>query len=104
MAEYRAGPRKRPPTHPGEVVADILDTLRVSHRQAAQAMHVSPMALGNIVAGKTAVSAKMALRLGKLFGNGAELWLNMQRDYDLWHESQTMQAELAGIKTIADAA
>jgi len=104
MAEYRTGPRKRPPTPPGEVIADILDTLRVSSRQAAKAIHVSPMALNNIIAGKTAVSANMALRLGKLFGNGAELWLNLQRDHDLWFAGRRMQAELAAIKPLDRAA
>ena len=36
-----------------EVVADVLDTLRVTQRAAAQFMHVSPMALSNVIAGKT---------------------------------------------------
>ena len=100
MAEYRAGKRKRSPTHPGEVIADILATLRVSTRHAAGALHVSPMALNNVITGKAAVSTKMALRLGRLFGNGAELWLNLQRDYDLWHDSRAMQDQLAEIRPI----
>jgi addiction module HigA family antidote len=104
MAEYRAGKRKRSPTHPGEVIADILATLRVSTRRAAGALHVSPMALNNVITGKTAVSTKMALRLGRLFGNGAELWLNLQRDYDLWHDSRAMQEQLAEIRPIDRAA
>jgi antitoxin HigA-1 len=104
MREYRAGERKRPPTHPGAVIADILATLRVSSRHAAGALHVSPMALNNIISGKTGVSAKMALRLGRLFGNGPELWLNLQRDYDLWHGSRVMQDELAAIKPLKRAA
>jgi antitoxin HigA-1 len=62
------------------------------------------MALNNIILGKTGVSAKMALRLGRLFGNGPELWLNLQRDYDLWHDSRAMQDELAAIKPLKRAA
>jgi antitoxin HigA-1 len=104
MAEYRAGPRKRAPSHPGEVVADILNTLRVSHRQAARHLHVSPMALNNVISGKNAVTAKMALRFGRLFGNGPEIWLNLQRDYDIWHDGQQMKAELAAIEPIQDTA
>jgi antitoxin HigA-1 len=104
MAEYRAGDRKRAPTHPGEVIADVLGTLRISIRQAARSLHVSPMALNNVIAGKTAVSSRMALRLGRLFGNGAEIWLNLQRDYDLWHNSRGMRDELAAIKPIDRAA
>jgi addiction module HigA family antidote len=101
MAEYRAGPRKRAPTHPGEAVADILETVRVSGNQAARAIRVSPMALNNVITGKSSVTPEMALRLGKLFGNGAELWLNMQRDYDLWRAGQEMKTVLAEIKPIA---
>ena len=104
MAEYRAEKRKRPPSHPGEVVADVLTTLRVSIRHAAGALHVAPMTLSNVVTGKASVTPEMALRLGRLFGNGAELWLNMQRDYDLWHAGQEMRDELAAIKPIEHAA
>jgi len=102
MAEYPASLfRKRPPKHPGEVVADVLGTLRVSHRQAALAMHVSPMALSNIISGKTAVSPHMALRLGKLLDNGPEIWLRMQQEYDLWHVSHAMKGELERIRPLA---
>jgi antitoxin HigA-1 len=104
MAEYRAGPRKRAPSHPGQVVADILDTMRISHRHAARALHVSPMALNNVIAGKNAVTAKMALRFGRLFGNGPEIWLNLQRDFDIWHDGQKMKDELAAIEPIRDTA
>ena len=62
------------------------------------------MALNNVIAGKAAVSTKMALRLGRLFGNGAEIWLNLQRDYDLWHDSRAMQDKLDAIKPIDRAA
>jgi antitoxin HigA-1 len=62
------------------------------------------MALNNVIAGRTAVSTKMVLRLGRLFGNGAELWLNLQRDYDLWHHHRMMQDELAAFRPIERAA
>jgi addiction module HigA family antidote len=31
------------------------------------------------------VTAEMAVKMGKLCGNGPTLWLNLQRAYDLWH-------------------
>jgi addiction module HigA family antidote len=100
MAEYAAAPRRRPPTHPGEIVADVLGTLRVSHRQAAKAMHVTPMALSNVITGKAAVTPRMALRLGKLLGNGPEIWLRMQQDYELWHTSRELRADLEKIEPL----
>lgn len=35
----------------------------------------------------------MAVRLGEFFGNGAEIWLNMQMAHDVWHAQQALQRE-----------
>jgi antitoxin HigA-1 len=45
------------------------------------------------------VTPEMALRLGKLCGNGPELWLRMQMARDLWRLERSMRAELARIPT-----
>jgi plasmid maintenance system antidote protein VapI len=42
----------------------------------------------------------MALRLGKLCGNGPEIWLNLQRIHDLAHEEKRLLAELKKIPTL----
>jgi plasmid maintenance system antidote protein VapI len=42
----------------------------------------------------------MALRLGKLCGNGPELWLNLQNRHDLAATAQAMAAELEAIPTL----
>ena len=44
--------------------------------------------------------AEMALRLGKLCGNGAEIWLNLQRTHDLATEKKRLSAELKKIPTL----
>jgi addiction module HigA family antidote len=98
MAEYKAGPRRRPPSHPGKVAADALERLGLSVRAAALRMGVTPMALGNVLSGKSAVTPGMALRLGTFLGNGPELWLGMQQDYDLARARVTMREELARIE------
>lgn len=104
MAEYPAGPRKREPTHPGRIVAEAIDNLRMSARTAAKRIGVTPTTLGNVMACKAAVTPAMALRLGRFIGNGPELWLGMQQDYDLWHAGHQLRAELARIKPAAGAA
>ena len=43
----------------------------------------------------------MALRLGKFFGNGAEFWINLQRDYDLRTLEPKMAKDLAAIEPVA---
>ena len=40
----------------------------------------------------------MALKIGTLFGNGPNLWINMQANHDLWHEARRMRREIKGIE------
>jgi antitoxin HigA-1 len=102
--EYPAGPRKVAPLHPGRVIAGILDDQRISVRAAARAIGLSHNALANVIAGKSAVTAEMALRIGTYLGNGAQLWLNLQQDYDLWHAERAMRDELGKIAPVKAAA
>lgn len=100
MPEYKAGPIRRRPTHPGVVVKSNLEALDLTPYAAAPLLGVTKQALGNIIAGKSAVSPAMALRLGKFFGNGPGLWINMQVAYDLWNAKQELKGELAKIKAV----
>jgi plasmid maintenance system antidote protein VapI len=42
----------------------------------------------------------MAIRLGRLFGNSAEFWLNAQRALDLWEANQAIKSEVARIRPL----
>ena len=66
---------------------------------AAPLLGVTRMALGNVISTKSAVSPDMALRLGKFFGNGPELWLGLQADWDLWHARNKLADQLDKIET-----
>jgi antitoxin HigA-1 len=101
MAEYRAGPRKRKPTHPGRIIAGELEALALTPYAAAPLLGISKQALGNIIAERSAVSPEMALRLGKFFGNGPELWMGLQTDIDLWESRAKLGDDLAKIATAA---
>ena len=91
---------ERPPTHPGEILRDdVLPALNMPVSTAATQLGVSRAMLHRILSGTHGVSPNMALRLGKFCGNGPELWLNMQRSFDLWHAEREMRAELAKIPT-----
>ncbi len=92
--------RDRPPTHPGAVLGeDVLPALAMPIQTAAKEIGVSRQTLHRIIAGTHPVTPAMALRLGKFCGNGPELWLNMQRAYDLWHAEREMADEIAKITT-----
>ena len=77
------------PVHPGQIIRhDCLEPLGLTVKAAAEALGVSRQALNNVVNGKAAVSAEMAVRLEKAFGSTAQTWLRMQVNYDLAHVSQ----------------
>jgi addiction module HigA family antidote len=47
--------------------------------------------LNEVVRGRRGVSADTALRLARLLGTSAEMWLNLQTDWDLWHAAKAMR-------------
>lgn len=79
-------PTHRPPTHPGEMfLKEFLEPLGVSQVEAAERMGVPFQRLNSIVRGRRAVSADTALLLEALTGWEAQIWLNLQAKWDLWH-------------------
>src|SRR5438094_4468991 len=93
MTEYKTKrDPKRCPTHPGAIMRDdVLPALRLSVSGTARALGVSRQFLHRILAEEAPVSTEMALRLGKLCGNGPMLWLRMQAAYDLWHAERELR-------------
>jgi len=72
------------PVHPGEILReDILPALCMSKTAVADALGISRRTLYHILSEKQPVTAEIAVRFGKLFGNGAGFWVNLQRIYDL---------------------
>ena len=77
-----------PPSHPGEILReDVLPALGLSVLDAAAKLGVTRQTVHRIIArdNQRPVTPDMAVRLGKLCGNGPRLWLNLQSAYDLWH-------------------
>ena len=103
MDEYLITERpQRPPSHPGDLIREILeDHLRLPVADAARRIGVSRQALHGVLAGSTAVTPEMALRLGKLFGRNPDLWLRMQQSHDMWLAERRIAADLARIETVA---
>ncbi|MEA2510970.1 MAG: antitoxin HigA [Thermomicrobiales bacterium] len=78
----------RPPIHPGEILADELAELQISAAQLSRELHVPTNRITQILAGKRAITADTALRLGRWFGTGPELWLNLQKAFELRRAEQ----------------
>ncbi len=105
MAEYMTRRRQREPTHPGELMREILEEhVKLSIAEAARRMQISRPALYAVLNGKSAVTADMALRFGKLVGGAPELYLRMQHAHSLWHARKTNERVLKAIKTVPLAA
>lgn len=74
------------PPHPGEFIREVyLTPFRVSAREVAKNLGVSPSTFNRLLNGDSNVSPEMALRLSKSLGRSPESWLAMQDQYDLWH-------------------
>ena len=99
MTEYRVKrPLQRPAVHPGEILReDFLPALGLSTGAAAKRLGVSRQPLYRVLACTHPVSVEMALRIGRLVGNGPGLWLRMQQNHDLRHAERRLKDELEKI-------
>ena len=73
----------REPIHPGEILADELTELGISAAELARQIKVPANRISQILSGKRSITADTALRLGRWFGTGPKIWLNLQQAYDL---------------------
>lgn len=71
------------PAHPGELIGETLAELGVSISAAAKGLGITRQQLHNLIAGRSGVTAEMAVRLEKALGSTADTWLRMQVNYDL---------------------
>ncbi|MCF8163445.1 MAG: HigA family addiction module antidote protein [Polynucleobacter sp.] len=94
--------RKRIPTHPGAILReDVLPSLAgMSVSAFARCLGVSRQTLHAVLAERSGISPEMALRLGKLLGNGPQLWLDMQIKHDLWQAEAKLHDELGQMKPL----
>ena len=79
----------RCPTHPGELLReDVIPAAGKSKTEIARMLGISRQHLHDILAERKPVSAEVAVRLAKLFGNTPLVWIRMQGAYDAWHASR----------------
>lgn len=71
------------PASPGEIIEEALEELQVSLREFARAMDIAPSTASRLLAGKTAVTPEMAIKLSVVIGSSPELWLNLQQAWSL---------------------
>ena len=71
------------PVHPGEILAEELEELGLSANSLANALSVPTNRITAILKGQREVTADTALRLSRYFGATPQLWLNLQKTFEL---------------------
>ena len=75
-----------PPAHPGEILReDVLPALGIPKKRLADHLGISRQTLYAVLREERPVTADVAARLGRAFGNSAAFWLNLQSRHDAWH-------------------
>jgi len=93
---------ERAPTHPGALLReDILPATGKRKAEIARMLGISRQHLHDILSETKPVSPAVAVRLGKLFGNGAGLWVRMQGAYDTWKAER--EVDVSAIPTLSAA-
>jgi antitoxin HigA-1 len=80
------------PAHPGAIVAETIEALAVSKSELARRLGITRAALYNVIAGRSAMSADLAVRIEATTGTSAGLLLRMQTDHDLWKARRSFAA------------
>ncbi|MCI5207999.1 MAG: addiction module antidote protein, HigA family [Candidatus Electrothrix sp. ATG2] len=96
-------PRQRPPTHPGEMLAEeFVKPLGITRKELARRLDVSYSSLIDILKERRSITPYTALRLSQVLGMSADFWLGLQQDWDLWHAMNSPEArKISRLKPIA---
>ena len=87
------------PAHPGAILNGMIEGLREESGQPytiteiAEGLGLTRRTLSMIVNQKSRISPEMAVKLSEAFATNADLWMNLQKKYDLWHAEKKVRRE-----------
>jgi addiction module HigA family antidote len=87
----------RTPIHPGEVLAEELEELRVRPTELSRQIRVPANRISQIINGKRAITGDTALRLAHWFGTSPQFWMNLQALYDVRLAEQQAGTEIRSL-------
>jgi antitoxin HigA-1 len=97
--------RKIPYPHPGEILMhEFLEPMAITQYRLAKEIGVPQRRIGEIVAGKRAITVDTGLRLSRFFGVSEGFWTGLQLDYDAALAKDALATELTRIRPWATAA
>lgn len=93
------------PTHPGELIKDELEAIRMTQAKLAESIGVSPSLVNEIIKGKRGVNTEMALLIEAALNIPADLLLKLQSDYNMQvaKSDVSLMKRLSAIRNIAAA-
>ena len=87
------------PAHPGALLReDILPGLGMPKAKLAEHLGISRQTLYEILGERRGITADIAARLGRAFGNSTSFWLGLQAQHDAWHAERSKAVK--GIKRL----
>ena len=87
--------------HPGEILQkDFLEPMGITAYRLAKSIKVQQTRISQIIKGNTSITADMATRLAKFFGTSAEVWMNLQAQYDIRKVKQKNKKILQNISPV----
>jgi addiction module HigA family antidote len=91
--------KKLDPVSPGEMLLEeFLKPLGMSKYRLAKEINVPAQRIGEVIAGRRAITADTDLRLCRFFGLSDGWWLRLQADYDTQITRGSLAKVLAKIK------
>ena len=95
---------ERQPFSPGEILLEeFLQPLHLTTVELAHLMNIEAQQVYDIIHHQATLTPDIAIRLSKVFGTSAEIWLNLQMKWDLWHSWHDVAktCEYANIQPLA---
>jgi addiction module HigA family antidote len=104
MLIERLKERKVRPATPGDLLADLIESNHLTQTEVAARTGVARATINRIVQGRRAITPDLAQRLGRFFSNGPAIWLNFQKQVDLWDALHASSAPYRFIKPLSHSA
>ena len=91
---------KMAPLHPGVFLREMLEDFGVSQAEFANVSGISAMRVSHVINGTRPVTAELALRFGRVFGQSPQYWINLQAAYELEKAEQLIGPCLNAIRPL----
>lgn len=83
--------------HPGEDLLEAIEAKGWTQRQFAELIGISSPALNAIIKGNRNITPALAVRIWAAFGTSAEVWMNLQTNYDLFVAAKEEESRISEV-------